>query len=138
MFKKLTNVLVLFLVCLLLSCSNASLNTHPFAFLQHQSTTQKIEREAENKTNFKGISKIIKENLLSAFEKVYCDNEEIDENENSNTNSPVYLANKNLDNGFVFLHLDKKSSSLLSTFDLEIQQHNRLFILFHSWKFHLI
>jgi len=138
MFKKLTNVLVLFLVCLLLSYSNASLNPHTFPFLQHQSTTQKIEREAKNKTNFKGISKIAKENLLPVFEKVYCDNEEIDENENSNTNSPVYLTNKNHDNGFIFFHLDKKSSSLSSTFDLEILQHNRLFILFHSWKFHLI
>lgn len=138
MFKKLTNVLVLFLGCLLLSYSNASLNPHTIAFLLHQSTTPTIERETENKTSFKGISKITEEDLLSSLEKVYCDNEEIHESENSNSNSPVYLANNNHDDGFFVLRLVKKSSSLSSTFDLKNQQQNRLFILFHSWKFHLI
>ncbi|WNM20109.1 hypothetical protein [Flavobacterium capsici] len=133
-----TNVLVLFLGFLLLGYSNASLNPTIVPFLQSQSTTQKIEREAENTSKLKGISKIAEEDLLAALEKVYCDNEEIHESENSNSNSPVYLANNNPDEGVTLLLLDKKSSSLSAIFDLENLQHNRLFILFHSWKFHLI
>lgn len=138
MHKKLTNVLVLFLGFLLLGYSNASLNPTIVPFLQSQSTTQKIEREAGNTSKLKGISKIAEEDLFAALEKVYCDNEEIHENETSDSYSSSYLDNTNPDEAFIKLLADKKSSALSTTSTLENLKHNRLFILFHSWKFHLI
>lgn len=138
MFKKLIRPLVLFLVCLLFCFSNATLTTSTLAFLSNISTTKKIEPTELKSETLKQTSKYSEEDLLKALEKVYVDNEEVHENENTDSNSSNSFLSSFLNDNSVALLTKKKNSFLTTSFDKGISKNNRLFILFHSWKFHLI
>jgi hypothetical protein len=138
MFKKLTNVLVLFLGCLLLGYSNPTVSATAFTFLSQQSIQKKSALVATSSETLNKSSRYSEENLLSFLEKVYYDNEEIHESEHSDsTNNNSFLCHSVNDNSVV-LSTAKKGSFLTTTVNRGILKNNRLFILFHSWKFHLI